>query len=595
MEISLEVYVPGPWWHALTYRFDRPLPPGVRVRVPVGRGHRVGFVAPDGPSPPPGQGELKEIEDVLDGAPPLGEELGRLASWIGVNYLCGTPLALGRIAPGFLLRGQGAFQEDLPVRASSGDSEDAFVFDPRDDRRWGRYREEIGGVSGGVLALFGEQSDAARFWDLLPDGERGRGILWPSSGGRALQRAWEAVRSGERSLVVGGRGALFAPLRDLRLVMVDEEASGGHRFVDPPFLHARTVASQRARLWRSRFLAGGRMPSARLFRLEGGRGSERPGDRLFFVDLRRTDAVAVAGVRDPLRIGAATFRETKRAVQRGMGALWILDRKGYASEVACAECGAPLRCPSCGGTCRWERGRYACPFCGTPQAQDPSCSVCRGILLQGLRPGIETLWEAASDLFRGDFPVIFWAGGKRGTLEARRALRKSGGVVLGTRGALALCDHLSVGCVAWIDADAEARQPRYDARFVAFRMIWESLWRGGRCEDRTVVVQSRSPLRGWQESLPRGWGAFWAREMEERRLYNLPPYRPLLSLEAGLEDKEALRKALESQGVEVLDPGLGDGMLWARPEHLGAARRALEPFFRIRRKGPFPRIVLERE
>lgn len=282
MEITLEVCVPGPWWHALTYRFDRPLPPGVRVKVPVGRGHRVGFVAPDGPSPPPGQGELKEIEDVLDGAPPLGEELGRLASWIGINYLCGTPLALGRIAPGFLLRGQGAFQEDLPVRASSGDSEDAFVFDPRDDRRWGRYREEIGGVSGGILALFGEQSDAARFWDLLPDRERGRGILWPSSGGRALQRAWEAVRSGERSLVVGGRGALFAPLRDLRLVVVDEEASGGHRFVDPPFLHARTVASQRARLWRSRFLAGGRMPSARLFRMEGGEGIGAPGGSALF-------------------------------------------------------------------------------------------------------------------------------------------------------------------------------------------------------------------------------------------------------------------------------------------------------------------------
>ena len=595
METSVDVYVPGPWWHALTYRSSQPISLGVRVRVPVGRGRRVGFVAPRGPLGAVPLEKLRDVEEILDDAPPLGAELWQLAFWIGENYLCGVPLALERVAPGFLLRGQGNFREELPWRASSGEPEDAFVFDPRDQRRWQRYREEIAAVSRGVLALFGEQRDAARFWESLSPQEKERGMLWPSSGGRDLRRAWEVVRAGEKKLVVGGRGALFAPVRQLALVLVDEEASGGHRFPDTPFLHARTVVSKRARLWKARFLAGGRMPSARLFRLGVPRCPERPGERLFFVDLHRADAVAVAGIREPLRIGSATFRETRNAVLRGESALWILDRKGYTGEVACADCGAPLRCPSCGGACRGETHRYVCSFCGKPYVQELSCPVCRGMLLQGMRPGLETLREAASDLFQGELPVLSWSGGEQGFRDVRKGLRRSGGVVLGTRGALALCDVLPVGCVAWIDADAEARQPRYDARFVAFRMIWESLWRGPGHVGRTVVVQSRSPLRGWQESLPRGWEMFWSREMEERKLFQLPPYRYLISLEAGRERKEALRQALEDQGVEVLDPESENGMLWARPEHLGPVRRALEPFFHIRRKGSFPRLDLERE
>ncbi len=595
METTVDVYVPGPWWHALTYRALRPLPLGVRVRVPVGRGRRVGFVAAPLCQETNLQKKLKDVEAVLDEVAPLGEELWHLAFWIGEQYLCGMPLALERVAPGFLLRGQGTFREESPGRASSGEPEDAFVFDPRDDRRWERYREEMGRTPGTILALFGEQSDAVRFWAQLPSQEKQRGVLWPTSGGQVLRKAWEAVRAGERTLVVGSRGALFAPIRNLSLVVVDEEASGGHCFPDSPFLHARTVASKRARLWGARFVAGGRMPSARLFRVGVPRCPERPGERLFFVDLRRADTVAVKGIRDPLRIGETTFRETKNAVRRNTCALWILDRKGYTGEVGCADCGAPLRCVACGGACRGGTGRYVCSFCGKVYGPETACPVCRGALLQGLRPGIETLQEVASDLFRGELPVAFWTGGARGLRDVCGIFRRSGGVVLGTRGALALCDVIPVGSVAWIDADAEARQPRYDARFVAFRMVWESLWRGPGHVDRTVVVQSRSPLRGWQESLPRGWEMFWNREMEERRLFQLPPYRHLISLETERENKEAIRQALESHGVEVLDPDSEGTWLWVRPEHLGPVRRALEPFFHIRRKGKFPRLTLERE
>lgn len=598
MSALAEVFVPGPWWHALTYRASGPLMPGIRVRVPVGRGWRVGFVAPPAAEVSENGLTLRDVAAVLDEHPPLGDELWKLAAWVGEQYLCGMPRALECIAPGFLRRGHGTFRELPPWKASSGSPEDAFVFDPRDERRWERYREEVerGRTRGSVLVLFAEQSDAARFWETLSETIRRQGILWPGTGGHALRRVWEDVRSREDAVVVGARGALFAPLQRLALVLVDEEASGGHRFPENPGLHARTVASVRARLWGARFLAGGRMPSARLFRMGVPRSVDRPGDRLFFVDLHRTDAVAVAGVRDPLRVGVPSFRETRSACERGQIALWLLDRRGYAGEVACMDCGALLRCPACGGGCRGEAERYVCSFCGRVHEGVTGCPVCRGVLLQGMRPGLEALREVASDLFQGERPVCSWDGGKPGTLrEICRTFRRSGGVVLGTRGALALCDHMPVGCVVWMDADAEARQPRYDARFVAYRMIWESLWRGLRKDDRTVVVQSRTPLRGWQESLVRGWDHFWPRELEERKLFDLPPYRYLISVDASPEIKKGLSAALEEQGLEPLDPDPEARALWLRTGALMAVRKALEPFFRIRRKGDFPRVSVERE
>ena len=102
------------------------------------------------------------------------------------------------------------------------------------------------------------------------------------------------------------------------------------------------------------------------------------------------------------------------------------------------------------------------------------------------------------------------------------------------RGALALCDALDVGLVAWLDLDFELRRAEYGARFHVFSMLWESCWRGRSASDtegRLVLVQSRRSGGAWRDSLARGWGAFWRDELNNRRALDLPPFGLLVQIE----------------------------------------------------------------
>ncbi len=124
------------------------------------------------------------------------------------------------------------------------------------------------------------------------------------------------------------------------------------------------------------------MPSAKAF-LQSGKNLSRSGlrDRLIFVDMKDSSSYDFDGIKDTLPISRPLIRETKETLEKGKWAFWILDRKGYAGEIFCEDCGSPVRCPKCAGVMRWE-GRSEslkcldagkeilfpekCPSCGGP-------------------------------------------------------------------------------------------------------------------------------------------------------------------------------------------------------------------------------------
>ena len=160
-----------------------------------------------------------------------------------------------------------------------------------------------------------------------------------------------------------------------------------------------------------------------------------------------------------------------------------------------------------------------------------------------------------------------------------------------------MCDKLDIGVVGWIDADGEARASRHDARARAFGLIWESCWRGISPEERGVIVQSRRAGRDWQRGLSEGWGSFWRSEIEERRLFGMPPFVTLISIEANRADTEMISKKLD--GCDAFEYWVGDeedgkgSIIWVRTKRLSVLRSTLEPFFDIKktRRG-IPRITV---
>ncbi|MCF0248494.1 MAG: hypothetical protein HUJ86_07795 [Synergistes sp.] len=291
------------------------------------------------------------------------------------------------------------------------------------------------------------------------------------------------------------------------------------------------------------------------------------------------------------------IRETAKARREGRWAFWLLDRKGYAGEISCEECGSTVRCPKCGAAMRWEEleKRLRCLACGCKSEIPESCPNCGGLLLSGVHPGVEALYKRAEGALKYRFKnVLLLQNGEQKEFKPDRLVKgyPNGALIIGTRRLLSLCDELSPGAIGWIDADAEARSPEYDARSRAFSMVWESMWRGD-SQDRKVIIQSLRPGLGWQKGLSRGWRNFWQRELNERKEWELPPYMPLIKIDALPETAEKIAAALENRAAEYWISEEKKSEIWVRTKKFTMLTEILRPFFEIKsaRKG-FPAVSL---
>ncbi|WP_158612113.1 primosomal protein N' family DNA-binding protein [Fretibacterium sp. OH1220_COT-178] len=586
----VDVVVPGPWWTSLTYGADRPLTVGARVRVPLGRGVRVGFVL--GPA---GQSELprnlRSVAEVLDEKNVLGDDLWDLALWMGRTFLCGTGLALQALCPPPLLKGELLVVRN-PLSSSAKGFRESSCFIPWDGRRADRYIQTMERGER-TLVLFPERGMARTFFAGLPSHLQSKALLWPSTGGKKLWDAWRTVREGATPIVVGGPGAVFAPLRP-DVIIVDDEANPGYIAQRPPRISARSLAGRRAGWLGAELVLGGRMPSSKTFSRTSPECMELPDRRhLVFVDMQRSLKADVRGIDGALPLTLSLLGRTRSTLEEGRNVLWILDRRGEAAEVFCSDCGTPVRCSRCGGTVRVEGKSKGlrCIRCGLRTSLERSCSVCRGSLWTGRRPGLEALATMAGRFIRGH-PIIL---GEEGHHRGQKAVPS---LILGTRGALTLCDSLDVGLAAWLDLDAELRKAEYGARFHAYSMVWESYWRGRSPSEeraRIVLVQGRR-LGGstWRDTLMRGWGCFWREELSNRKALELPPFGFLVQIETPRgEDRAALVRSLEDARFFVMDPGEADLPLWVSTRSVESLGSFLAPRFGIERsRSGFPVVTV---
>ena len=595
----VDVIVPGPWWNALTYETDSPLAPGVRVHVPVGRSVRVGFALGSAQTEPPKN--IRHVIETLDETCALNAGLWDLALWMGRTFLCGVGLALQTICPPPFLKG-----EPVPPTSEETSEPSTFredhCFDPWDEERRTFYLNQLE-KEGRTLIIFPETQAARAFFMSLPASLRSEALLWPSTGGKKLWDAWCAARMGEVRIIIAPPGGVFAPMKADR-IMVEDEANPAYVFQRPPRVPARSLAGKRASLLGAELALGGRIPSARTF-LRTKPSCEIMPERksLVFADVRRSLKGEERGVEGVLPLTVSLLERTRETLTGGRHVLWLLDRRGEAAEVFCMECGHAVRCPRCGGTMRSEAaGRtLCCVHCGMREVLPTRCPDCQGELWSGRRPGLEALASMAGRLIRG-FPVQLYEG---------KSLKPVGpSLILGTRGALALCDGLDVGLAAWLDLDAELRKSGYGARFQTFSMVWESCWRGREpgAEERTVLVQSRRRGLEWRELLMKGWGRFWERELALRAELDIPPFGLMVQidlparlpsscsphvLEAPSEDREALSRLLEEESLFVMDPGEPGSSLWLNTRSIAPVARALSPRFSIARsRSDFPSITV---
>jgi primosomal protein N' (replication factor Y) len=413
-----------------------------------------------------------------------------------------------------------------------------------------------------VRARFGEQ--VAILHSALPDSERAR--------------EWWRVRNGEARVVVGTRSAVFAPLENLGLIIVDEEQETSYKQEETPRYHGRDTAVYRARLEGAVALLGSATPSLETYHnardgkyhlLElTARVADRPLADVRIVDLREEfrRAHKAAPVSESLRAAVALRLEEKTQ------AMVLINRRGYSWSSLCRSCGAFVQCQNCSIALTYHknRQRLECHYCGYSLRPPKQCPKCHAEYMYFVGDGAERVEE----YLRETFPAARISRLDRDTVRTKREFQQVLGafakgevdVLVGTQMVAKGHDFQRVTLVGVVAADLALGRPDFRAAERTFQLLTQVAGRAGRGElSGEVLVETHYPEHyAIQHAAKQDYLSFYEKEAHFRRMLHYPPFTALASIlvrDKKIENAIRWSRALagyfapfEDRGVKILGP-----------------------------------------
>ncbi|MEA2315723.1 MAG: hypothetical protein QOI03_2415 [Solirubrobacteraceae bacterium] len=360
---------------------------------------------------------------------------------------------------------------------------------------------------------------------------------------------WRRLREGQARVCVGPRSAVFAPVRDLGLIVVDEEHDSSYKHEGDPRYDARDVAGERAARCGAVLLAGSATPRAEsAHRMPASVLTER-------VDRRPLPDVQVLDMRgDTFGLHPLTHQALAQVRARRGKAIVLLNRRGWSNFLSCRSCGRVWSCPHCDVALVLHRdaGFLACHHCGHREHAPERCGACSSMSVARHGAGTERLeHELAGVLDDGAFPVFrldadaVQSAGEGGVGALLRSFQDADcGVLIGTQMVAKGHDFpdLSLGVV--LDADSTLRFPDFRAEERTFALIAQLAGRVGRGGDGRVLVQTIEPqARAIVHAARHDSDGFLAGELERRRALSYPPFSHLIRIVCAASDSERARSA----------------------------------------------------
>jgi primosomal protein N' (replication factor Y) len=381
---------------------------------------------------------------------------------------------------------------------------------------------------------------------------------------------WRRLRAGEASVCIGPRSAVFAPVRELGLIVIDEEHDASYKQEGDPCYDARTVARRRAAECGAMLVAGTATPRPESW-------LELPRVELASrVDDRRMPPVEVLDMREseggsgPLH--QVTWAALERVRDEGSKAIVMVNRRGFSPWLICRSCGRHWGCPNCDVSLIVHRraGRMVCHHCAHSEPLPRACGECGSTTLSRAGAGTEQIEALLAEqlgsmpVFRLDSDTAAGRGAHARILAGFDAAESA--VLVGTQMVAKGHDFPEVTLSAILDADATLRFPDFRAAERTFAMITQLAGRSGRGEaGGEVIVQTLAPgAPSIAHAAGHDAAGFLAEELERRRALRYPPYSHLVRVvlkaesEPGLdraatELAEALRESLPEQ-TDLLGP-----------------------------------------
>jgi primosomal protein N' (replication factor Y) (superfamily II helicase) len=409
---------------------------------------------------------------------------------------------------------------------------------------------------------------------------------------------WHRIRRGEARIVVGTRSAVFAPMVDLGLIIVDEEHDSSYKQEETPRYHGRDVAVMRAKLNEAVVVLGSATPS-----LESWANAEK--GRYARVEMRRRvmdrplPVVELVDMREEFRetgqeqiFSRKLIEETQATLDRGEQVILLLNRRGYSSTVLCRSCGEKIECENCSISMTYHKPvsgndaiaqpgqRLECHYCGSRRSVPTKCPKCESEHLYFLGAGSQQGEERLQELFptarigRMDRDTV------RGRSDMERLLaRLHGGeinLLVGTQMIAKGHDIHGVTLVGVIGADFALGLPDFRAAERVFQLLTQVSGRAGRGDlIGKVLVQTYHPDHyAIQFAAKHDYPGFVAKEMQYRRWMHYPPYAVLANV---VIQSEKLEEATAWAGA------LGRWFQNARLDKVRVLGPAAAPIVRLKR------------
>jgi primosomal protein N' (replication factor Y) len=586
-EVCLNLPIKRSFHYLVPHHLEKDVGVGKRVLVPFGKRRLFGFVLST-PNEAPTGIETREILEVVDQDPLLHEDLLHLASWMEDYYLC----PIGEVIHGFLPPGltkrprrpkgkpDPTPKKTDPLTLTPSQQE---VFDViKGAIEEGGYRSFLlHGVTGsGKTEIYLQAIDVAR--------RRGKGavVLIPEisltkqtlerfrcrfgedvavlhSGLRPSQRAseWRRVRDGRARIVVGARSAVFSPIRNVGLIIVDEEHETSYKQDErSPRYHGRDVAIMRGMKDGAIVLLGSATPSIESYHNTTigkstlltlcQRIDHRPLPSAKIIDMRREKGKILSKV---------LMEEIHKRLKVGEKVILFLNRRGHSSFILCRECGDVGRCPRCNLalTYHLQGRRMMCHYCGYTRSAPDRCGSCGGVNMDHMGIGTQRVEEEIGRVFPDEKVLRMDRDTTRRPDSYHRILSSfetgDAKILLGTQMVAKGFDFPDVTLVGVILADIALNLPDFRASERTFNLLTQVGGRAGRGQrEGMVIIQTYNPDHySIVAASHHDYHSFYKKEIILRRELSYPPFVHLVILRLKGRDEKRVIDVAEGLGEKL--------------------------------------------
>lgn len=365
---------------------------------------------------------------------------------------------------------------------------------------------------------------------------------------------WRKILEGRKKVVLGVRSAIFMPVCDLGLIIVDEEHDGSYKQDDRLRYHARDVALVRARMLEVPVVLGSATPSLQSLQNCRTKSYEqlclprrilnRPQPEISVVDMRRESKKSRI-------ISFALQKAMAETLEENGQALIFLNRRGFATFMLCTTCGNVLECTRCSVSLTYHKKEniLRCHYCGFERSVPGRCPSCDHSSLQPHGFGTERVEKELAELFPGARTVRIdrdTAGRTHQLLESLNAVRsRKADILIGTQMVAKGHDFPNITLVGVVNADTALQLPDYRAGEITVQLLMQVAGRAGRGErPGRVILQTYNPFHYTIGSvLKMDYTGFCQKELESRSQAQYPPFTKFLRFLLTAPDAQIVREA----------------------------------------------------